>query len=66
MSRAQDDMLLHIEGKNPYYTGCDVIVQKTIRAGEEVKLFTEIQNVHREGRKSDEKDSEKKRFPFME
>jgi hypothetical protein len=66
VSRAQDEMLLHIEGKIFGYTGCDVIIQKAIRAGEEVKLFTEIHNVHREGSKSDEKDNKKKRFPFME
>ena len=58
-------MLLHIEGKIARYTGRDVIVQKAIRAGEEAKLFTKIQNVHRESRKSDEKDNKKKRFPFM-
>ena len=61
----QDDKLLHIEGKIARYTSRDVIVQKAIRAGEEAKLFTEIQNVRCESRKSDEKDNEKQCFPFM-
>jgi hypothetical protein len=30
-----------------------------------VKLFAQIKNVRREGRKSDKKDNEKQRFPFM-
>ena len=55
-------MLLYIEGKISGYAGCDVIVQNAIRAGEKVKLFTKIQNVHREGRKSNEKDSKKSTF----
>jgi hypothetical protein len=46
-------------------TGRDVIVQNAVRAGEEVKFFTQIQDIRREGRKSDKKDNKKQRFPFM-
>lgn len=52
--------------ENYCYPGRYVIVQKAIWAGEEMKLFTEIKNVRRESRESDEKDSKKKRFPFVE
>jgi hypothetical protein len=47
------------------YTGRDVVVQAAAGAGEDVKLFAKIEDVRREGGKSDEKDNEKQRFPFM-
>ena len=66
MCGAQDNKLLHIEGKFAYYTGRDVIVKKAIWGGEKAKLFTEIQNVRRESIESNEKYNKKKRFPFVE
>ena len=66
MSRAKDENRLRLESGVTCYASRDVIVQKTIRAGEEVKLITEIQNVRCESIESDEKDNKKKRFPFME
>jgi len=63
---AEDDKLLQIEGKIAYYTGRYVVVQAAIRAGQQVKLFTEIQDVRRESSESDEKCNKKKRFLFME
>lgn len=47
------------------YPGCDVVVQDADGAGEDVKLFAKIEDVRREGGKSDEKDNEKQCFPFM-
>ncbi len=48
-----------------YDPGCDVVVQAAAWTGEDVKLFAKINNVRREGGKSDEKDNENKCFPFM-
>jgi hypothetical protein len=48
-----------------YDSGCDVVVQAAVWAGEDVELFAKIDDVRREGRKSDKKDNEKKCFPFM-
>jgi len=47
------------------YAGCDVVVKDAAGAGEDVKLFAKIEDVRREGGKSDEKDNEKQCFPFM-
>lgn len=62
MNGAREENRLHLEGKIFRYAGCDVIVQKGIRAGDETKLFTEIHNVRCESRKSDEKDNKKRSF----
>ena len=63
---AQEGNRLHLEGGVTFATLSDVIVQKYIRTGEEVKIFTEIQNVRCEAGESDVKDNKKKRFPFLE
>ena len=47
------------------YPGCDVVVQAAAWTGEDEKLFAKIEDVRREGGKSDEKDNEKQCFPFM-
>ena len=47
------------------YPGRDVVVQAAVRAGEDVEFFAQIQNIRREGGKSDEKDNEKQCFPSM-
>jgi len=60
----QDNRFQH-EVDAAYYTGRDVVVQAAVWAGEDVKLFAKIEDVRREGEKSDEKDNEKQCFPFM-
>jgi hypothetical protein len=47
------------------YTGRYVVVQAAVRAGDDMKIFAQIQNIRREGGKSEEKDNEKQCFPFM-
>ncbi|MHB8909327.1 MAG: hypothetical protein ACYDAA_10670 [Syntrophales bacterium] len=47
-------------------TGRDVIVQTAVRGGEEAQLFAQIQDIRRESGKSEKKDNEKQRFPFMQ
>jgi hypothetical protein len=47
------------------YTGRYVVVQAAVRAGDDVEIFAQIQNIRRKGRKSEEKDNEKQCFPFM-
>jgi hypothetical protein len=47
------------------YPGCDVVVQAAVWAGEDAKLFAKIEDIRREGGKSDKKDNEKQCFPFM-
>ena len=66
MNKAREENRFHLEGKIALYICSIIIVQKAIRAGEEAKLFTEIQNVRCENRESNKKDNKKKRFPFME
>jgi len=66
VSGEQDEKRLRLESGVTCYASRDAIVQKAIWAREEAKLITEIQNVRREGGKSDEKDNEKQCFPFMQ
>ena len=47
------------------YPGRDVVVQAAAWAGEYLEFFAKIEDVRREGGKSDEKDNEKQCFPFM-
>ena len=47
------------------YPRCDVVIQAAVWAGEDVKIFAKIEDVRREGGKSDEKDNKKQCFPFM-
>jgi hypothetical protein len=63
---AKDENRLCLESEATCYAGRDVVVQRAVHAGEEVKLFTEIQDVHCESRESDEKNDKKNRFPFLE
>ena len=65
MNETQYGNQLHLEGEVICYTGRDVVVQTAVWAGDDAKLFAEIDDVRRESRKSDEKDNEKQRFPFM-
>ena len=65
MSGAKQHNLFQREVNRACYPGRDVVVQAAAGAGEDVKLFAQIDDVRREGRKNDEKDNEKQCFPFM-
>jgi hypothetical protein len=66
VSGAKDENRLRLENGVTCYAGRDVVVQIAVRAGEDAKLFTEIQDVRRKGGKSDQKGNTKKCFPSME
>jgi hypothetical protein len=65
MNGAKQYNRLQCEVDGACYRGCDVVVQAAAGAGEDVKLFAQIEDVRREGGKSDEQDNEKQCFPFM-
>jgi hypothetical protein len=48
-----------------YYGSGNIVVQCTVRAGEDMKLLTKVYNVGRECEKCDKKEDKKKRFSFM-
>ena len=65
MNGAKQDNRFQHEIDGACYTGRDVVVQGAVWAGDDVEFFAQIQNIRREGGESDEKDNEKKCFPFM-
>ena len=59
MNGAKQDNRFQHEVDIACYPGCDVVVQAAVWAGEDVEFFAKIEDVRREGGKSDEKDNEK-------
>jgi lipopolysaccharide export LptBFGC system permease protein LptF len=55
---------LRREGEVAYDTGCYIVVQTAVGAGEDEKFFAQIEDVSRERRKSKKKDSKKQDFSF--
>ena len=45
---AQDEKRFRLEGDTGGNSGRDIVVQRTVRAGEEAKFFTEVQDIRRE------------------
>jgi hypothetical protein len=57
--------LLELEGMISDYTGLDIIVQTGVRARDEAKLITQIQDIRSESRKNEKKDNENQCCSFM-
>jgi hypothetical protein len=58
LNEGEGEHPLQIEAMVTRQTGRDVIVKTAVRGGEEVKLFAQVQDVRREGGKSEKKDNE--------